>query len=166
MAQSARVFVGRPVSSASSLHTFSLATAKFFVVHSKLKRTLANALLLYARSLSLSPSLSSFRICGGVSLAPCSSPRTCLTFRESVIFESVFGSLSSRENERREIAHFASFLRFGAGTRNVRESSRRYPKEEEEEEEEDDPKLVPVLQTQNEREKRKINKKTIKYIRT
>jgi len=73
MAQSARVFVGRPVSSASSLHTFlSFATAKFFVVHSKLKRTLANA---------LSPSLHSFRICGGVSLAPCSSPRTCcLTF--------------------------------------------------------------------------------------
>ena len=82
-----------------------------------------------------------------------------MLFRESVIFESVFGSLSSRENERREIAHCASFLRFGAGTRNVRESSRRYPKEEEEEDE-DDPKLVPVLQTQNEREE-KISKKTI-----
>ena len=72
MAQSARVFVGRPVSFASYLHFLSFATAKFFVVHSKLKRTLANA---------LSPSLHSFRICGGVSLAPCSSPRTCcLTF--------------------------------------------------------------------------------------
>jgi len=72
-----RVFRGEDLSLLLRYTLLSLsATAKFFVVHSKLKRTLlANALLMR----TLSPSLSSsFRICGGVSLAPCSSPRTCV----------------------------------------------------------------------------------------
>lgn len=71
-----RVFRGEDLSLLLLYTLLSLsATAKFFVVHSKLKRTLANAPLIR----TLSPSLSSsFRICGGVSLAPCSSPRTCV----------------------------------------------------------------------------------------
>ena len=51
MPQSARVFVGRPVFFFFFTHFLSATAKLFFVVHSKLKRTLANALLLRALSL-------------------------------------------------------------------------------------------------------------------